>query len=89
VEFILHSIASCVSQAVMQRCASITVEVLDDSNIYSSFLLYQPAFALYLGLFLLEMFKDVGLYRSCNADKENIHIHGEERTRLPLWNVFR
>jgi hypothetical protein len=43
----------------MQRCASIAVEVLDDWNIYSNFLLYQPASAFYLGLCLLEIFKDV------------------------------
>jgi len=73
----------------MQRCASIAVEVLDDSNIYFNFLLCQLALAFYLGLFLLEIFKDVRLYRSCYADIESIHIQGEERTRLPLWNVFR
>jgi hypothetical protein len=72
----------------MQRCASIAVEFLDDSNIYSNFLLYQPALAFYWGLFLLEIFKDVRLYRSY-ADTESIHIQGEEKTRLPLWNVFR
>lgn len=89
-EFILHSLASCVSQAVVQRCASIAVDVLDDSNIYSNFFLsYRLALAFYLGLFLLEIFKDVRLYRCCYADKESIHIQGEERTRLPLWNVFR
>lgn len=77
-QFILHSLASCVSQTVMQRCASIAAEVLDDSNIYSNFLFCQPALAFYLGLFLLEIFKDVRLYRSCCADKENIHIQVEE-----------
>jgi len=73
----------------MQRCSSIAVEVLDDSNIYSNFLSYQLALAFYLGVFLLEIFKDVRLCRCCYADKESIHIQGEERTRLPLWNVFR
>jgi len=73
----------------MKRCASIAVEVLDDSNIYSNFLLYQPALAFYLGVFLREIFKGVRLYRCCYGDKESIHIQGEERIRLPLWNVFR
>jgi hypothetical protein len=83
VEFILHSLASCVSQAVMQRCGGFGCFE------YSNFLFYPPALAFYLGLFLIDIFKDVRLYRSCYTDKENIPIQGEERTRLPLWNVFR